>query len=358
MTRLRILILTTYFHPVIGGVETHARQLAVWLRTHDVSVQVLTKRIDDATPTEDTVDGVPVRRIGPAGPRTGIAKWLMAPFVVADLLRRRSSFDVIYCPDPRGVGLAVLGIHRLLRRPVVMQLNTPGALSCANWDPLLQRLWIAPDGRLASAAKIRVRRTFARAAACVCISRDIETEARACGFDGERIIYLPHGVDLTRFRPAAPDEVSALRAALGLPAGRVVCLFLGRLSVEKGVLDLLEAWRMLRDQTSLLVLAGPEMPGHHLDAGGDARRFVAAHGLHDRVWFLGPVRDPDRFLRAADVCVAPSHYEAFSLSIVEAMATGLAVVATHVGGIRHYLHDGDNALVCPPHDKVSLARQL
>ena len=357
-TRPRVLILTTYFHPLIGGVETHARQLAAWLRHRGVPVQVVTKRLDASTPDNDRVDEVPVRRIGPRGPRTGVAKFLLAPFVVLDLVRRRSSYDVIYCPDPRGAGLAVLAMRRLLGRPVVMQPATPGTLSCANWDPLLRRLRIAPGGRLASAVKAVVRRTFTRAAACVCISRDIEQEARACGFHTERIVSLPHGVDLTRFRPAAPGEVPALRAELGLPSDRVVCLFLGRLSVEKGVLDLVDAWRMLSDPTSLLVLVGPEMPGHHLDAGGDARRFVTAHGLDDRVWFRGPVADPERFFRAVDVYVAPSHYEGLSLSSLEALATGLTVVATNVGGLRHYVRDGENALVCPPHDKVSLARRL
>jgi glycosyltransferase involved in cell wall biosynthesis len=354
----RVLILTTYFHPVIGGVETHARQVAAWLRHRGVSVQVLTKRIDGSTPTEEMVDGVPVRRIGPRGPRTGFSKWLMVPSVLLDLARRRSSYDVIYCPDPRGPGLAALGLRPSLRRPIVTQPSTPGTLSCANWDPLLRRLRVAPDGRVASVLKTAVRRRLASATACVCISHDIEAEALTCGLDRDRIIYLPNGVDLTRFRPAASTEAAALRAEFGLPADRVICLFLGRLSVEKGVLDLLDAWHGLRDQNSLLVLAGPDMPGHHLDAGGDARRFVAAHGLQDRVRFHGPVSDPDRLLRVADIYVAPSHYEGFALSIIEALATGLALVATDVGGIRHYLRNGDNALVCPPHDKFALARQL
>ena len=354
----RILILTTYFHPVIGGVETHARQLAGWLAARGVPVQVVTKRLDGSTPDDDGVDGAPVRRIGPRGPRTGLAKWLMAPFALWDLVRRRSSFDVIYCPDPRGAGLAALAVAPLLRRPIVIQMATPGTLSCANWDPVLRRLRIDPDGRVVSAAKAFVQRTFTRAAACVCISRDIEMEAEACRFDADRIVPLPHGVDLTRFRPAAPGDVPALRAELGLPTDRVICLFLGRLSQEKGVLDLLEAWQTLSGPARLLVLAGPEMPGHHLDAGGAARRFVLAHGMQDHVWFRGPVADPERILRAVDVFAAPSHYEGLSLSNLEALASGLTVVTTGVGGLFHYLRDGDNALVCPPHDKVSLAERL
>ena len=80
---------------------------------------------------------------------------------------------------------------------------------------------------------------------------------------------------MTHFRPAEPGERDRLRRELGLPIDRVVCLFVGRLSREKGVMELLEAWRLLQPSDALLVMAGPDMTGHAWDAGAPGRAFVA-----------------------------------------------------------------------------------
>jgi len=188
-------------------------------------------------------------------------------------------------------------------------------------------------------------------------------EARAAGIAPERIHYVPHGVDTSRFRPAAPEERRALRASFGWPTEGLVVVFLGRLSAEKGVIELLEAWRALEPSAAdaaappHLVVVGPDMTGHPLDAGPAGRAFAQAH-LAGRVTFHGPTTDAAAVLRAADVLVQPSHYEAFPLTVLEAMASGLAVVASLVGGLRDYLVDGENALTCPPRDAEALRRAL
>ena len=354
----RIVILTTYYHPVLGGVETHARQLAQCLSRRRLHVTIVTKRTDRSSAWRDQVDGVPVYRLPPAGPRTAWAKWVTLPFALGALVGLRRTFDVIYCPDPRALGIAAVLAGKFLQRPVVVQAATPGALSCANWDQTLERWRIAPRGRLATVIKWPARRLYAAADAFVCISRQIEQEARSCGISQHRLVYLPHGVDLTRFRGACPDEVTRTRVELGWPSDQLVCLFIGRLSQEKGVLELLRAWRDLDPHAAILVLVGPDMPGHHLDAGAAARRFVATHGMQDRVLFQGPSTEPERLLRVADLFVHPSHYEAFGLSIIEAMASGLPIVASRVGGMLDYLVDGENALLCTPGAVDDLGEQI
>ena len=124
------------------------------------------------------------------------------------------------------------------------------------------------------------------------------------------------------------------------------------------MLDLLEAWRRLAGRDTQLVLVGPEMPGHHLDAGPAARRFVAEHGLADTVTFFGPASDPAPLLRAADLFVQPSHYEAFGLSALEALASGLPIVATGVGGLRDFLTHEATALLCEPERPDQLAASI
>jgi glycosyltransferase involved in cell wall biosynthesis len=85
---------------------------------------------------------------------------------------------------------------------------------------------------------------------------------------------------------------------------------------------------------------------------------VAEHELDGDVFFAGPTVDPVPFLQASDVLVQPSHYEAFPVTVIEAMACGLPVVASWVGGLCDYLIDGENALVCPPGDVAALADRL
>jgi glycosyltransferase involved in cell wall biosynthesis len=133
--------------------------------------------------------------------------------------------------------------------------------------------------------------------------------------------------------------------------------FIGRLGREKGILDLLDAWRALDRHDAVLFVVGPDMPGNALDVGAEVRAAAAAMPP-GRVVLHGPAADVRPMLAATDVFVQPSHYEAFGLSVVEAMAAGCAVVATQVGGMAEYLRDGDNALLCPPHAPDALAAQI
>lgn len=352
---LRVTLLTTYYHPVIGGVETHARQIAGELHVRGVDVRVVTRRLQAGTPRTELVDGVRVERVGPAGGRTRLAKWSLLPFAFAHLVRQQPRPDVIFCPDYRGIGLAALAAGRIRRCPVVLQAETPGALSCSSWDDELAAWRIPPDGRLARVLKWPLQRAYASAAMYNCISREIEQEAIACGIPRARLASIPHAVDVRRFSPASAPEREQVRAALGWPADRLICLFLGRLSVEKGILDLLDAWTEVARPHALLVVVGPDMAGHPLDAGRAARAFVGAHALAESVLFAGPVADPAPILRAADVFVQPSHYEAFGISAIEAMASALPIVATRTGGLVDFLVHEETALLCAPRAPRELA---
>src|SRR5262249_23106837 len=149
-----------------------------------------------------------------------------------------------------------------------------------------------------------------------------------------------------------------LRKMLGLPADRVACVFLGRLSLEKGLMDLMEAWRRLPTAKGLLVVAGPDMDNHPWNVGPAARSFAEQHRLTDSVRVVGALRDPSSLFRAADVSVQPSHFEAQGLSAVEALASGAPVIASATGGLLDFVHDGVNGTLVPPKDPAALARAL
>jgi glycosyltransferase involved in cell wall biosynthesis len=341
--RPRLVLLTTYFRPLVGGVESNAEQLARYLQAHDFDVLVLTKRIGVDLPDRENLDGVQVRRIGPPGDRTAAGKWRLLPFATLWLIAHRADHDVVCCIDFRGIGLAALAARVVTRRPVLFQAQTPGVFK---WP---------------------VRAAYRHADILTCIGRAIEREALALGISRERVYFLPNAVDLTRFRLPVDGERAEIRRSLDIPLDRVVCVFVGRLSLEKGLMDLLEAWRLLQAPTSgggsfqrraMLLVAGPDMAGNAWNVGPSAREFVRRHGLSDSVRFVGSVADPSPLLRAADVFVQPSHFEAQGLAAVEALGCGVPVIASAVGGLLDFVKDGDNGLLSPPSDPTALERCL
>ena len=127
--RPRVLLLTTYYAPLLGGVETHARQLATHLRAHGFGVQIVTKRVAADHPGVERIDDIVVHRVSPTGERRGAGKWLATPFMLRKILELRDEFDVLVCVDYRGIGLAAVVAGRWLRRPVLVQAGTAGALA-------------------------------------------------------------------------------------------------------------------------------------------------------------------------------------------------------------------------------------
>jgi glycosyltransferase involved in cell wall biosynthesis len=134
-------------------------------------------------------------------------------------------------------------------------------------------------------------------------------------------------------------------------------VFLGEIGERKGAFDLLEAWARVvppgRGRTALLTMAGDRQVER-------AHEIVARHQLAATVrvlsW-LGP-SEVDALLRAADVLVLPSRSEGQPMAVLEAMAHGVCVVASHVGGLPEMIEDGTSGLLIPPADVDALSAAL
>lgn len=350
----RVLVLTPYFRPIVGGVESNAERLAQYLHRAGTPVRVLTKRISVDLPDAEALDGVPITRIGPRGARSPAGKWRMIPHAIAWLVRHRAEYDVVCCVDFRGIGLAPVVARIVTRRPVLLQAQTPGAFSGA----------YAPGGSAGRLALAPVLAVYRRADAFACIGRALEREALQAGIARDRVHFLPNAIDMERFRPPSIAERAEIRRGLGIPDAAIACVFVGRLSREKGVMELVQAWDGVQHRRpsdgarALLLVAGPDMTGHAWNAGPDARGYVEAQRLGDTVRFLGGGADIPCLLRAADLAVQPSHFEAQGLSAIEALASGVPVVASAVGGLLDFVADGTNGRLVPPRDPFALADAL
>jgi D-inositol-3-phosphate glycosyltransferase len=176
------------------------------------------------------------------------------------------------------------------------------------------------------------------------------------GADRRRVSVVPCGVDLELFTPEGSVEPRNPEQG----AGRARLVAVARLVERKGVGEAIEALGEIPG-ADLVVAGGPERTA--LDTDPEVRRLRALaerHGVADRVEFRGRIERPDlpALLRSADVAVCVPWYEPFGIVPLEAMACGVPVVASSVGGLIDTVVDGATGVHVPPRDPERLARAL
>jgi glycosyltransferase involved in cell wall biosynthesis len=164
-------------------------------------------------------------------------------------------------------------------------------------------------------------------------------------------IGIGNGRDPARFHPD-PAARARIRATLGVEDERVVVIAVSRLVRHKGYPELLAA---MREVDAELWVAGERLASDH---GPDLEPVFAAAGLGARLRRLGPRDDIPALLAAADIFTLPSHFEGLPMSVIEAMLTGLPVVATAISGPREQVIDGQTGLLVPPGQSAPLAAAL
>ena len=282
----------------------------------------------------------------PRRPRPSTARGFLQ---LRDLIRR-GGYHAVHLHQPMA---ALIGIPAARAAGQRVVLYTTGGFKAHDGMPgPLRRAVSAVEGMLyrQCAAVFSVNRediAFARAAGLVPADRMIYTGAREGG-----------GIDSTRFRPADPAEHAALRARFGLPAAgsALVVGTVARTVWEKGYRELLTALASLPPH-----IGG--VPVHLAAAGGGAdldaiRDTASALGVADRVHFVGERSDIPEFLRTLDLFVLPSYREGLPTALLEAMASGLPVVASAIRGSREVLDHDRNGVLVPARDAAALAAEL
>ncbi len=198
----------------------------------------------------------------------------------------------------------------------------------------------------------QIARALCDARAVVAVSDALAGKVRGLGVPDGRVHLLYNGVDGARFQPG---DRGAARGRLDLPQDVPVLLYVGNLKDAKGCVDLLEAFPavLARHPQARLVMVGEGASRSTLLARG------AQLGVLDRLLLAG-ARPHDQlplWMQAADLLSLPSHNEGVPNVVLEAMACGLPVVATRVGGIPEVLPEQAGLLV-PAHDRIALGEAL
>jgi glycosyltransferase involved in cell wall biosynthesis len=290
-------------------------------------------------PREERIDGLPVTHpryvyLPRIGRSTSGA--LYAASLAAEALRRRGRHDVLLgsWAFPDGVGAVALA--KLMGVPAVVKVHGSDMNVLAKMPPVARNLrWALP----------RARRVVA-------VSRQLGDVVASFGVPRDRIDIVPNGVDAELFRPR--DRAIA-RAELGHAGDtRRWLIYVGRLEEEKGVLDLLEAFSLLAERRSdvRLVVIG--------DGRVRAACARAAGSLGDRVLLPGarPLEEVPLWMAASDALVLPSWAEGTPNVVLEALACGRRVVATHVGGIPDLITSPELGELVPARQPRLLADAL
>jgi teichuronic acid biosynthesis glycosyltransferase TuaC len=255
-------------------------------------------------------------------------------------LQRAGRLDLLDAHFGYPDGAAAVRLGRWLKVPVAITLR--GTESRHAQDPVLRLL-------LARALH-QADRVFA-------VSESLRQVALGLGVPPERVRVVGNGVDLERFHPI--DKAQA-RAALGLPPDAKVLVSVGGLCERKGfhrVIDCLPALQEQGTDVHLLVVGGASPEG---DWGDRLRAQARRAGLEPRVHFTGavPADDLHRVLSAADVFVLATRNEGWANVFLEAMACGLPVVTTAVGGNAEVVCRPELGTVVPFGDAAALTQAL
>jgi D-inositol-3-phosphate glycosyltransferase len=181
-----------------------------------------------------------------------------------------------------------------------------------------------------------------------------------------KIVVIPCGVNLELFHPIAQHEA---RSMINLPTSKRMILFVGRLDPVKGLSFLLKALCDLRDLNPplsanlCLAIIGGDRESHIQSLMDDMdciTRMKQQYAPDDLVMFYGAQAQETLpgYYSASDVCVMPSLYESFGMVALEAMACGIPVIASRVGGLTFTVRDGETGFLVPERNSKALAEKL
>lgn len=328
----RVAMVIQAYHPRIGGAERLVATLSPLLQAQGVEVHVLTRRYPGLARFE-VIDGVPVHRL-PIPPPKAVASVAFSATALA--LLRELKPDVLHAHGLLSPATTAVAAKRLFGTPIVVTVHDSG-----------------PIGEL---ARIQHRAFHLRRVEMLrrnvdmftVISRAVDRDLSAIGIPETRRQFLNNGVDAEQFKPVSSPEKTALRAQLGLGPGPIVN-YTGRLVGFKQIQHLVQIWPEVQQQcpqaSCLIIGAGPEEA---------ALRRAASKGIR----FIDPPEGVGPYMQASDIFVLPSAGEGMSVAVLEAMATGLPVVTTTVGGNLDVIEHGKNGWLVPPGDVEALKQAV
>lgn len=345
MTPLRIAMVTRRFWPLVGGAEMVMANLSEQFLKQGAEPVILTAMWEPDWPTDLVHREVPVVRL--PQPRTrGWGTWRYMRELGRWLLANRGSYDVIFVSMLKHSAYTAINVGQKLGVPVLLRAEGAGPTGDCQWQQ---------EARFGS----RIRTRCQQAAGVVAPGQQVAEELLAVGYSADRVYHLPNGVSLgtersRATRDAAREVLVEVNPGLQVNDGGKLVVYTGRLDRNKGLLDLVDAWAEYTSKhpASRLWLIGD---GPDRDVIFDR---IEQRNLRGRIVLPGSFDDVDVILQAADLFVLPSYAEGLSLSVLEAMAQHLPVVASDIPGNRQLIDNHLHGRLVPTAEPSALAMTI
>ncbi len=347
---LRTIVLIDRYLPILGGAQKNVHQICVGLVNKGHQMKVLTRMVVPGLRKHEVLDGVEIERFS-----KNRVRWLSKIFCVVAFVRYlvkfKDEYDVVVCvPCSRLTDLLPAYLAALITgKPYVIR-STSTSLYDSVLDPssgsvagVLQRLFLPP---------LLWRKVLAKSETIINQSDAVRAKGLAHGFDSNLVIA--NGVDTNVYHPVSSDEKRALRHTMRIPEEATVIINTGRFVEAKNQIALLKVAKHFLDRgfdDFLLLLLGATEEGQVTDSKPSLLQFIDENSLQNNVLVVDDARNVEQFLQASDVFVFPTkHAEGMSNSLLEAMATGLPVVASRMDQIicvfpedYHYFFDPESS---------------
>lgn len=373
-TEPRIYIAIGTFLPLVGGAETQLHAHCRCLRSRGYATTIVTFHHDKKWPRQEEIEGVPVRRVARAllGNREKLPRIVQRVLYALALLvmgwtfwQHRRDYDIVQVSQFGLLVLPLALVCTVAHKPLVIVVvgvgmpepanshrqASPTTLPAAFQLPVKSTIWVSGDfyglERFGKLPVRLVRWLLQRINShAVVLSTRMKSYLSEHGFQKIDSEIIPNGVDIARFAPARPDLLDT-KAAM-----TVVCV--SRLSYEKGIDVLLQAWRLVHQRLPqarlLLIGAGPLQ--------SQLESMAVEFDIADSVEFAGLRTDVPAQLHRGCIGILPSRCEGMPNALLEMMASGLASVATRVSGSEDVIQHEVNGLLIEPEDHESMAEAL
>lgn len=346
---MKILIFSTAYLPLQGGAEIAVKEITD--RIPEMEFDLVCPKIKPQFKNYERISNVNVWRVGHGWGKIDKLLFPWAGARMASKLHRAKRFNVIWAIMASFGGLAALRFKKKFPlTPFILTLqegDTPEHIRS-------RARWLGPY----------YRQMFSWADYITAISRYLKEYAILQGAKCE-VEVVPNGVDIQKFQKEKhkaqnADEAQKInfKKALGIKEDEKIIITISRLVEKNGIGDLIEAlncWQsMVGVPSAKLIIIGAGPLEKKLKTKVDSLK------LNNQVIFLGDVSHSEtpKYLAIADVFVRPSLAEGLGNAFLEAMAAGVPVIGTPVGGIPDFLQDGETGLFCEVKNPGSVAEKI
>jgi len=334
---MNILLLTSDFLPNIGGMATHALELARAHARNGHVVHLLHPVYGNEQARREDMEGFTVHKlfVNRTTPKIKHLYYIHAVRKYIQSLHTMEHFDVLHWHDLTPNCWTTYTVRRLL--PLVWTNHT------SNYLEMYETV----------AGRIRIRAFLGHAGAIISPSRELYEKSAATGISPQRNFYIANGVDAEKFKPGGGFGV--IDKDYGVDPAKPVIVCPRRLEPKNGVEYFIRAIPLVRKhmpEVQFLIVGGG-FP----DERTRFEEMLSSFGERKGVIFTGNVPNTamPQFLALATIAALPSLMEATSISGLEAMASGLPLVGTKVGGIPEIIDDGESGLLVDARSPEQLA---